>query len=102
LRERVQFAYMEFGSENNVVDSGALKILGEVVEVTARVGERRVTEFGRDHSAALDADFEAVHAGYDGAERFIGTVKALKEAGMLAVIKTSRAQEEMEGAKRAN
>jgi hypothetical protein len=102
LRERVQFAYMEFGSENKVVDSRALKILGEVVEVTARVGERRFTEFGRDQSAALDTDFEAVHTSYDGAEGFIGTVKALKEAGMLAIIKASRAKEEMEGAKRAN
>jgi hypothetical protein len=84
---------MEFGSENKVVNSGALKILGEIVQVTARVGEGRFAELWRDQSAAFDTDFEAVHVGYDGADGFIGGVEALQKAGMLAVIEARGAKQ---------
>jgi hypothetical protein len=93
---------MEFRSENEVVDAGALKILGEGVEIAARVGERRFAEFRRDKSAALDTNFEAVQIGNDGAQGFVSAIKALQKAGMLAVVDTCGTQQQMKCAERAN
>src|SRR5690349_1401688 len=93
---------MEFGSENKIVNSGALKILGERVQIAACVGERRFVEFRRNKSAAFNADFYTVCVGCDGAQGFIRSVEALQKARMLAVVETGGAQKQMEGTKRAN
>jgi hypothetical protein len=93
---------MEFRSENEVLDSGALKILGEGVEIAARVGERRFADFWRNKSAALDTNFEAVQIGDDGAQGFVGAIKTLQKAGMLAVVETRGTQQQMKCAERAN
>ena len=80
---------MELGSENEVVDSGALKILGEGEKIATRIGQQSVAQSRRDKSAALDTNFEAVHAGGDGTQGFVRAIKALQKAGMLPVIEAS-------------
>src|SRR5579864_6387486 len=93
---------MEFGSENEVVDSRALKILGQSEKITTHIGERRIAEFRCDKSAALDANFEAVQVGGDGAQGFVGAIEALQQARVLPVIETRGTQQQVERAKRAN
>ncbi len=57
MRQRVQFAYMEFGSESKIVDADVLQILGEGEQIAARIGEWRFAELWSDKSAALNANF---------------------------------------------
>src|SRR5258706_15561220 len=93
---------MEFRSENEVIDSGALKILGEGVEIAARVGERRFADFWRNKSAALDTNFEAVQIGDDGAQGFVGAIKTLQKAGTLPPAETPRTQQQTNCPQTAN
>jgi hypothetical protein len=80
---------MEFGSESEIVDANLLQILGEGVQIAARIGEWRFAELRSDESATLDANLKTIYVGDDGAKGFVGAIEALQKAWMLPVVKAS-------------
>src|ERR1700747_1235234 len=93
---------MEFGSESEIVDAHLLQILGEGVQIAARIGEWRLAELRSDKSATLDANFKTIHVGDGGAKRFVGTIEALQKARMLPVVEASGTKQQVEPAKSAD
>src|SRR2546423_1283711 len=90
---------MEFLRENQVVDSCALKILGQCIQVSARVRQRRLTYLGHDQPGALDANLQTIQAFRDRAERFVGAIQTLKQARMLPFVKACGTQKKVQPAK---
>jgi hypothetical protein len=93
---------MEFWRENEIVDSDALQILSERVQIAARVREWYFTELRSDETAALDTNLKTIHVGDDGTEGFVGAIEALQKARMLPVVKSCGTKQQVEGTERAD
>src|SRR5713226_6801989 len=93
---------MEFGGENEVVNSGAVEIDRQVVEVAAHVRKRRIAQLRRHEAAAFDANLEAIGSPGHRTQGFVGAIQTLQHAGMLTLIKARGAQEEVQFTQGAN
>ena len=96
MGKRVQFAHIEFGSEPEGLDSGALQFGGKGVEFAARVGEVSFTDLGDDDAAAFGPNFQSTEVGSRAAQRFVGNVKAVLNARVRGAVKAMGAKEQME------
>jgi hypothetical protein len=93
---------MEFGGEDEVVNSGATQIGGQGIDITTDIGKRGFVEFGSYEAVAFDAELQAIEVRSDGAKGVIGGIEALQRAGVLAVVETRGAEEKMKSAKGAD
>src|SRR5713226_7924089 len=93
---------MAFGGEDQVVNSGAVKIRCQVVEIAAHIGKRRLAQLRRHEAAAFDANLEAIRSADHGTQGFVGAIQALQHAGMLRLIKAGGTQEQVQLTQGAN
>jgi hypothetical protein len=85
---------MEFGTEENGVNAGALQIGGECVEFASGIRQMSLIQLGQDQPATFDAHFQTVQFVGDAAQSIVSLVETIEHARVGGIVETMGAEEQ--------